>query len=387
MIRDTRRVLGLCSGTSADGIDVALVEVRGRPAGDPVPRLLRHATVPFSEADRRYVLDAPHADAYGLARLHRLLGERLAEAAETCLAAWRVPAANLDLVGSHGQTVAHAHTGEEHPTTLQLGEPSFLAERLGVPVVHDFRQADLAVGGCGAPLVPILDWLLLRDDARARLALNLGGLANVTLVTPELADVRAFDTGPANAPLDAAARRLPGSPPCDFDGAAAARGRVHDDLVGWLASDPRLARRPPRSFDREEFGARLVHRVVERRPDITGDDLVATLGAFVVRSIQDALERFVPRWSEAEGLWISGGGVHNRWLVERLERSLAPLVVRRTDAIGFDADAKEAVLFATLADRHVRGLPGNLPAVTGASRAVVLGKLQPALRPTRPSGR
>lgn len=375
-----RLTLGLNSGTSCDGIDVALVRSDGEAA-----ELLDHCTVEYPDRLQAELLESRAADALGLARLHRRVGVAFAEAAVGALRRFEVSPGSLDVVGTHGQTVAHRHPVEGDVVTLQLGEPAYLAAALDVPVVHDFRQADLAVGGCGAPLVPLLDWLLLRPQTGARLALNLGGLGNLTVITPELDGVVALDTGPANAPLDLVARRLPGSPAFDMDGRAASAGRVQERLLSRLLDDERLSRPPPRSFDRDEFGIDLVERADSLSPQLAPQDLLATVTELVAATVERSIRLLVPDLASVDRLVVSGGGARNRHLMERIGARLPALRVADSADLGMDPEAKEAVLFAVLAVRHRRGLVGNLPHVTGASRSVVLGKLQPPLGPA-PSG-
>lgn len=372
--RRRQLTLGLNSGTSCDGIDVALVRSDGETA-----ELLDHCTVEYPDRLRAELLESRDTDALGLARLHRGVGVAFAEAAVGALDRFGVSPGSLEVVGSHGQTVAHRHPAAGEVVTLQLGEPAYLAAALDVPVVHDFRQADLAVGGCGAPLVPLLDWLLLRPQTGARLALNLGGLGNLTVITPELDGVVALDTGPANAPLDLIARRLPGSPPYDLDGRVASAGRVQERLLSHLLDDERFSRPPPRSFDRDEFGIDLVERAAAHSPQLAPPDLLATMTELVAATVERSIRSLLPDLASVDRLVVSGGGARNRHLLARIGARLPAVRVTDSADLGVDPDAKEAVLFAVLAVRHGRGLLGNLPQVTGASRSVVLGKLQPRL--------
>jgi anhydro-N-acetylmuramic acid kinase len=373
--RPERVVAGLMTGTSVDGIDVAICRV----GAGPRPRLLAilgAETVPFAPDLRRRLLEAGGAGAAELARLGRALGEAYADAVEALAARAGVA---VELVGSHGQTVYHEHG----LTTLQIGEPAFLAWRLGCPVVADFRQNDIAAGGCGAPLVPILDdWLLRRPRERV-LTLNLGGISNVTALPPlEARDepVLGFDCGPANMVLDELAVRFTqGRETCDRDGAFAAAGRVDKALLRELLADPALAQPPPRSLGREQFGAPYVDRLLRRRPPAFRQDwldLFATATELSARAVAEACAAFVP-WREAAAeLVAAGGGVRNPELMRRLAAAMAPVpVVASGDAHGLPADFKEAVLFALLASARVDEVPGNLPSVTGAGRPVLLGKV------------
>ncbi|MCS6780616.1 MAG: anhydro-N-acetylmuramic acid kinase [Geminicoccaceae bacterium] len=371
--KDPRIVAGLMTGTSMDGLDLVLLRV---PAG--IPRrfeLLAHAHEPMP-ADLRAAL-APQG---GLAlaeaaRLDRRLGAWFADGLERLV---RASGHRPDLVGCHGQTVYHEHG----VTTCQLGEPAFLAERLGCPVVSDFRRNDIAAGGCGAPLVPIVDRWLLERPGEGVLALNLGGIANLTAIPPaERADLPllGFDCGPANMVLDELARRFSaGRAACDRDGALAARGRPRAELLDELLADPRLLAEPPRSLGREEFGSAYVDRLLERaRPASEQDwcDLFATASAFTARCIARAIARRVPAAYRPARLVASGGGVRNPELARRIAAAVAPLPLVASEAFGLPSQLKEAIAFALLASARLDEIAAGVPSVTGARRAVLLGKI------------
>lgn len=368
-----RIVVGLMSGTSMDGIDVAVCRI---PAGrlDQV-ELLAAATLPWPQGLAQRLRTAHLADPSELARLDFLAGAALADAAGEVLAGLGLRA---DLVGSHGQTIAHEHGR----TTLQLGEATVLAEWLGCPVVADFRRNDIAAGGCGAPLVPIVDrWLLARPD-RAVLAVNLGGIANLTALPPTDQPDRpviGFDCGPGNMVIDELARRCTGGrASCDRDGAFAAAGTPDQGLLARLLADPVLQAPPPRSLGREQYGAEFVDRLLADHPpkDAAGwCHLIATATELTVQALAGAYrEHVAPRLPVAE-IVVAGGGVHNRELMRRLAAALAPVPVLASDRRGLDPDHKEAIAFALLAAARLEGVPGNLPEVTGARRPVLLGKV------------
>jgi len=374
----TKLVVGLLSGTSADGVDAALVRIRGRGLGTRVERLA-FLTVPYSERVREAVLALPRGRVGDLCRMNFVLGERFADAALRVLEAAGVSPRSLDLVGSHGQTVYHVpRSPGDVASTLQIGEADVIAERLGVPVVSDFRTRDVAAGGEGAPLAAYMDFLLFRKPGVARALLNLGGIANVTLVTDSPEDVIAFDTGPANMPLDECVRILTrGKERFDRDGRMAARGRIDENLLGKLLEHPYFAKRPPKTTGRETFGREFVAPLLRAKGTNRGVDVLATLTAFVARSIHEAFREFVfPRARPAEIL-VSGGGVHNLTLLAHLRRLFGRTPVAPLDVSGIDADSKEAVLFALLANETVHGVPDNLPAATGARWPTVLGKISP----------
>jgi anhydro-N-acetylmuramic acid kinase len=370
-----RRVVGLISGTSADGIDAALVELEG--AGETTrARLLAFRTRPFDPDVRARVLAVGDARADELLRLHYRLGEEFARAALEVMEQARRDGLPVHLIGSHGQTARHhprAGAADGRAATLQLAEPAIIAERTGLPVVADFRPRDIAAGGEGAPLVPLVDWLLFRRAGATRACLNMGGIANVTVVTERLETVRAFDLGPANMPLDIVVHAwTDGAETFDRDGARAARGRVDRELVAELLRHPFFQLPPPKSTGREAFGDVFVRPLLARYAGREGD-LLATLTRFVAESVATGIRQWV-RDPIAEVL-VSGGGARNRTLMAALGAALAPVPVRSLAEVGLDPDAKEAVAFAVLANETLFGRPGNLPGATGAVGPRVLGKL------------
>jgi anhydro-N-acetylmuramic acid kinase len=373
-----KRVVGLMSGTSLDGIDAALVEIEG--AGTTAQaRLIAFQTTPYSDEQRALLHALLHGDARALCEGSFRLGGWFADAAQAVIASAGLKPADVDLVGSHGQTVWHQppSTGLL-PATLQLGEPSVIAARTGLPTVADFRVADVAVGGEGAPLVPYADWVLYRRAGRARALQNIGGIANVTVVGERVEDVLAFDNGPGNMMIDVLAARVSGGQDAfDRDGAWSARGRVQPDLLARLLDDEYLRRPPPKSTGRERYGRAAVEAWAAAHADRAPADLLATLVAFSARAIADSYRAFVlPRVSPSlDEVLVCGGGAHNHTLMAELGRALAPLPVRPFDEGGVSADAKEAVAFALLAVEAVHGQPANLPSVTGAARPAVLGKI------------
>jgi anhydro-N-acetylmuramic acid kinase len=414
-------VAGVMSGTSADGINVALVRIeelgsaeafsRRRPSrGQESPRhtivpghasmprhaviprdssmprhtLLGHAEYPFPARVRRAVLAAMNAEAASvadLARLNFLLGELYAEAVARTARSARV---KLDLVGCHGQTIYHqgeatAFLGRKIAVTWQTGEGAVMAARLGVPVVSDFRPADMAVGGKGAPLVPFLDYFIYRDARVGRIAQNIGGIANLTAIPAgaSLKSVIAFDTGPGNMVIDGVMQALFGRR-FDRDGRVAAAGRVNERVIGRSMRAAFFGQRPPRTAGREEFGREYVASFLRLCRGSVAADVVATATALTARSIRDAVQRFVlPRQKSYRELIVSGGGARNPTLMGMLRGELAPLGIelRFSDEFGVPVEAKEAVAFAVLAYETWHGRPSNVPSATGARRAAVLGKI------------
>lgn len=359
------------SGTSGDGVDAALVQVR-----EPLDaRLVGFCTEPYGEAERAAMAEAvASGGARELALLHAALGERFAAAALAVLAAARVAPHDVSVIASHGHTVWH----EPGRVSWQLGDPAVIAERVGVTVVSDFRARDVAAGGQGAPLVPLADVMLFGRDDRPRVLLNLGGMANITYVPRrgDLAGAIAFDTGPGVAVIDAVAARL--DPPARFDdgGAGAARGVAIVSVIDALLGDGYFDAPPPKSTGRERYGDAYAARLLEmvRRAGGSDDDALATATALTVRTVARGLDRFVPK--TGFDLVVSGGGSRNATLMAGLE-ALAPGLARFDDLF-FDGKAKEAVAFAVLGWLTIEGRPGNVPAATGARHARVLGSVTPA---------
>ena len=378
-----RLVVGLMSGTSLDGIDAAVVRLAG--TGRELRfDVLGFETLPLPGALRAAIRAAAEdaASPSALARLHVRLAHAFADAADAALATAGLTSADLDLAGSHGQTVQHlpqpaALAGREVAVTLQIGDAATLAHRLGCPVAYDFRAADVARGGQGAPLVPYFDWAAYSSPTESRLLLNLGGIANVSVLPAgaALADVTAFDTGPANMVVDQLAARFFGVG-YDADGALAAAGTAHHDLLALLLEDPYFAQPPPKSTGRERFGEAFVDRLVEQGQALgcTPHDLIATATALTARSIADAVRRSDPDGHPAR-LIASGGGIHNPALMQMLADAFPHTRLETTAAHGLDPDAKEAVCFAVLAHELLNGQPTNLPSVTGASGPALLGSL------------
>lgn len=382
-------VIGLMSGTSADGVDAALVQIEG---GARSIRLHLHAfhTLPFPSGMREAILAAsdPRTGTVDLlCRLNVALGEVFAEAALEVSRRAGITISEVDLIGSHGQTVQHLPEpsplgGYPICATLQLGEPSVIAERTGVMTVADFRPRDMAAGGEGAPLAPYVHYVLFGDVQRPRIVHNIGGISNVTVLPAGggLVDVLAFDTGPGNILIDGAIGLLTsGQELFDKDGVRARRGRVHQPLVDELRAHPFFHRHPPKSTGREAFGAVFLDGVLARGVElgVTGDDLIATLTAFTVATIAEAYRYFIlPRHSAVESI-LCGGGSRNPMLTSWLRRELPEVVWRVSDDFGISADALEAVIFAILAHETVCGRSTNVPSATGAEREVILGKVVP----------
>jgi len=375
-------VAGVMSGTSADGINVALVRL-GR-AKTPDFHLLAHAEYPYPKEVRRAVLAAMNstkARVADLSRLNFLLAELYAEAV---LATQRRVRLKTQLVGCHGQTLYHQgepakFLGRRLAVTWQTGEGAILAARLGVPVVSDFRSADIAAGGKGAPLVPFLDFLLYRDQRVGRVVQNIGGIANFTVI-PACASIRqvmAFDTGPGNMLIDAVAQQLFGKP-YDRDGQIAASGTVLDHIVSDVLRMSFFQCKPPKTAGREEFGREFAQMFIRRCGRADKRDIVSTATALTAKSIADALQRFVIRpKGKYRDYIVSGGGGNNPILMAMLANEVRPLglQIRLSDEFGLPSEAKEAAAFALLAFQTWHHRPSNVPSATGAKKAAILGKI------------
>ena len=379
-------VAGVMSGTSADGINVALMRIQGRGFRSRF-ELLAHYQFPYPANVRRAVLatmNASSASVADLSRLHFLLGELYADAVR---AAQRRARLECELVGCHGQTLYHQgrpgiFLGRRIACTWQSGEAATIAAKIGVPVVSDFRPADIAAGGKGAPLVPFLDYILYRHRRYGRIVQNLGGIANLTAIPPRALpeDVVAFDTGPGNMVIDAVTEHL-FERPFDRNGRIAARGEPIERVLQQLLCNPFFRQKPPKTAGREQFGREFARELLRlcRRAD--EHDIVATATALTARSIGVAVRKFVLPLVEPplrfREFVVSGGGTNNLTLMRMIREELAPLKmrVRTSDDFGLPSQAKEAVAFAMLAYQTWRHLPSNIPSATGAERPAILGKV------------
>lgn len=380
------RVAGLMSGTSADGVDVAIVDIAG-----PRVEVVTFATHPYSRAlrERVFRLFSPETSRVDeICHMNFVLGEVFAEALEAVARKGGVPLDSIDLVGSHGQTIHHIPQARRFGrrnvrSTLQIAEPSVIAERSGITTVADFRPRDIASGGEGAPLVPFVDHRLFAHKRRTRAIQNIGGIANVTYLPAGggIEQVLAFDTGPGNMIMDRVTQLASkGRKAFDAGGELAARGTVHERLLGQLMGHKYLRRTPPKTTGRETFGVAFSDELFARATDrgIAPLDVVATATAFTARSIADAYRRYLPK--AVDEVILCGGGAWNATLVSMLRNELPAAKVGVMDEYGISVDAKEAVSFAILAYETIHGRANNVPSATGAAKAVVLGKIVPGQR-------
>ncbi len=368
------RVVGIMSGTSLDGIDVAVVDLGGVDLGGSGVATVAFGTVPYPDDTRNRILAVSDATcSTGLiSRLNFELGELYAAAVRQVCADGAVQLESIHLIGCHGQTVYHEGSGTS-PNTLQIGEADVIAERIGVPVVSGFRTRDIAAGGLGAPLVPLADYLLFGDARIGRVALNIGGIANITVLRagapPE--ELVAFDTGPGNMVVDQLVERMSGGVlRYDRHGEVAATGQVDAELLSGLLRHPYYRQPPPKTAGREQYGREFVDSLVGT--GIGWPDLIATATELTAATVAESILRTAP-W--VEEVAVGGGGVHNGWLMGRIRALLPGVRVASTAEFGVDPDAREAIAFAVLAHRTWNRQTGNLPSATGALHAVVLGKV------------
>lgn len=371
--------IGMISGTSLDGIDVAVCHFDGHAQQAEI-ELVAFATVPYAAAVREELLNLYEDATNAIARIcsmNVVIGQAFADAAVKVLEANGLSADDVVLAGSHGQTVWHQPDAESDlvvPSTLQIGEASVIAAALNCAVVSDFRVADMAVGGQGAPLAAYLDWAAFGDTNLNRAVQNIGGIGNVTWVPANgsVTDVIAFDTGPGNMLIDALVTRLTdGAQAFDADGAIGSNGTVDYELLNQLMQDPYLAIAPPKTTGREYYGSAMVENILRDRT--LNADVIATVTAFTAHSIADAYRQWLPELPDE--VYVNGGGARNPLLMRMLADALDGIPVRATDELGITADGKEAVCFALMAHDAIAGYPTNIPGATGAQRAVALGKV------------
>jgi anhydro-N-acetylmuramic acid kinase len=373
-------VAGVMSGTSADGVDVAIVRLTGRRFRTRF-ELIAHRSFPYPVPVREAVLRAMNSPSIAVSELARL-NFLLAEIYADCVKRTQRPGVFCQLVGCHGQTIYHQgeaaeYLGRQISCTWQIGDGSVLATRLGIPVVSDFRPADMAAGGLGAPLVPFLDLMIFRHARRGRIVQNIGGIGNLTAIpaaaSPE--QVRAFDTGPGNMVMDAVCERLFGQA-FDNGGKLAAKGKVLEALVAEQMKHPFFQRQGPRTAGREEFGREYVREFLDRCREADKFDVLATATALTARSIGNAV-RGLAQKDRYNDLFVSGGGTRNQTLMDMIRREVAGLGidVAPSDAAGVPSQAKEAIAFAVLAYQTWHREASNIPGATGAAREVILGKV------------
>jgi anhydro-N-acetylmuramic acid kinase len=372
------------SGTSLDGIDVAIIDITGSGFKAKINVLTSHS-VPYPRKIREALLAVSNTiTATGdISRLNFVLGELYAEALEETAERAQIPIDSIKLIGCHGQTIFHEgqgapFLGKRVASTFQIGESSIISERLGIDVISNFRERDVAAGGKGAPLVPYLDYMLIRHRGRGRVAINIGGIANLTAIPPNTNTDRviAFDTGPGNMVIDQLVARITsGGLLYDRDGAMAAAGDIDAKLLAKLLRDKYFRARPPKTAGREQYGSEFVSKLLDT--ELSSEDLVATATALTAESIAAAVRNFILPEMRVDEIFVSGGGTHNPTLMSMLRKAMDQIPVKDTTEVGLDVDAKEAIAFAVMAYETAHLRPSNVPMATGAKRAVVLGKITP----------
>ena len=382
--KDKKFVIGLMSGTSVDGIDAAVVEIMGNGLETEVD-LVAFETFPFPSGVPQRVLalcqpDTGRVD--DICEMNFYIGHLFAEAVNHILKKSGIHANDIDLIGSHGQTIHHlpkdANTSR-YPSTLQIGEPAVIAHETGIPTIADFRVADMAAGGQGAPLVSYIDYLLFYNKIKTVGLLNIGGIANLTVLPANgtFDSVSAADTGPGNMCIDAVITEITqGSERYDKAGKRAAQGTPYQQLIDEWLKHPFFHQSPPKTTGREMFGHTYAMECLAAcgEHELPDNDCIATLTELTVQTIADYITRFITGQSLINVLYVSGGGVHNQTIMRRLDELLADTSVEPVDNSGISADAKEAIAFAILANETLHGNAGNLPSATGASVRKVLGK-------------
>lgn len=376
--KKNRTIIGLMSGMSMDGIDLALVNISGTFPKLNV-ELVDSLYDPYTLAFKQRLEEARRGTVTDVCTLNVAVADAFAACVMKFLSERHIDPSTIDAIGSHGQTIAHCPPGgSELPSTLQIGAGSVIAQKTGIMTVSNFRQRDMAVGGQGAPLVPLVDFLLYARDNETIALNNLGSISNVTVVTPRLEDVIAFDTGPANMPIDFFAKRIDGNTSgIDEDGQWSKKGKVEKNLLKELLALPFFDRPPPKSAGYEEFGPSVLENVATKYRHVRDIDFVRTAVEFAAETIARSYEKFIlPRHPLLTRVLISGGGIYNETLVGRIRERLPQLTIEKVakEDARF-ADSKEALAFAVLANETLSGRPGNVPGATGASQSVILGDI------------
>lgn len=385
-----KNVIGLSSGTSADGIDAAIVNIKGSGLNSRV-RLIHFETFPYPDQVKRRILSASNPLTSGvdqICSLNFLLGKLFGKAALKIIKKSNLKKSDIAFIGSHGQTIYHIphpapKKNAKERSTLQIGEPSIIAEMTGIATVSDFRTRDIAAGGMGAPLTPYVHFILFRDKRETRAVNNLGGISNVTLLpdNDDMGKIIAFDTGPGNMMIDGIVSRLTGNQKkYDKGGKWAKKGKIDQRLLSILLNHPYITKSPPKSTGREEFGDSFIDEILKiaEKSRLKDADLITTVTAFTAESIILNYKLFLlPRFNLSR-IIIGGGGAKNSTLLSLLKKGLPQASLHTMEEYGYSSDALEAMAFAVLANETVSGIPSNLPGVTGAKKRVVLGKITPS---------
>ncbi|MGO9482652.1 MAG: anhydro-N-acetylmuramic acid kinase [Candidatus Kryptoniota bacterium] len=381
--KETRLVVGLMSGTSADGIDAALIEIKGNGINTRI-RQIDFVTIPFPAGFKEFLLKNSQtgtSDVADIARLDFLIAQLYADAVSSLCHHANITKDKIDLIGSHGQTIHHLPQkvemfGKKVSATFQIGDPSVIAKLTGIATVGDFRVGDVALGGQGAPLVPYFDYLLFRSDKVSRALLNIGGIANITFLPRECGenDVSAFDTGPGNMLVDQLMKILYNKG-LDQNGAIASSGVIQKEILNYLMTDAFVIGAPPKSTGRERYGKDYVKNIMEKFSKCRKEDFVATATEFTPAAVHENFKRYLTRKENLAELYVSGGGSHNQFMIDSLKRYFTGTEVKKSESLGFSSDSKEAICFGVLANETISGNTTNLPQVTGAKSKTLLGKI------------
>ena len=387
--KKSRNVIGLMSGTSCDGIDACLVKITGNGLSTEID-IIEFETYPYKKEIRESIFDTSKKQTGTVDKVCQLnftLGKLFADAARQIAGKSSIPISDIDVIGSHGQTIYHISSLKEKAdrkvrSTLQIAEPSVIAQETGVTTVGDFRTRDIAAGGEGAPLVPYADFILFGKDGIGRAVQNIGGIANVTFLPAgcSINEIIAFDNGPGNMIIDRFAEIITeGKLKYDKDGELASKGKLNQDLLERLCSHPYLSIPPPKSTGREDFGIQFSDNLYEelKRDNVDFLDTITTVTVFTAKSISDSYRKYIQPSYKLSEVVMSGGGVYNPILFQFLKEYLENINIRKVEEFGIPSDAKEALAFAILANETICGNPGNVPSATGARERVVLGKIIP----------
>ena len=387
--KKSRNVIGLMSGTSCDGIDACLVKITGNGLSTEID-IIEFETYPYKKEIRESIFDTSKKQTGTVDKVCQLnftLGKLFADAARQIAGKPSIPISDIDVIGSHGQTIYHISSLQEKAdkkvrSTLQIAEPSIIAQETGVTTVADFRTRDIAAGGEGAPLVPYADFILFGKDGIGRAVQNIGGIANVTFLPAgcSINEIIAFDNGPGNMIIDRFAEIITeGKLKYDKDGELASKGKLNQDLLERLCSHPYLSIPPPKSTGREDFGIQFSDNLYEelKRDNVDFLDTITTVTVFTAKSISDSYRKYIQPSYKLSEVVMSGGGVYNPILLQFLKEYLENINIRKVEEFGIPSDAKEALAFAILANETICGNPGNVPSATGARERVVLGKIIP----------
>ena len=380
--KNPKIVVGIMSGTSADGVDVAVVEVLNAGRQTKV-KTIGWKTFPFDEGLKKLILKNSQPETSKvdeICRLNFLLAQIYADSIFKTLDELGISVSDVDLIGSHGQTIQHLPgeveiSGYKVKGTLQIGDPGVIAKLTGIPTVGNFRVGDMALCGEGAPLVPYFDYIIFTSDSLNRLVLNIGGIANFTVLKKgcDVEDVIAFDTGPGNMVIDALVKIF-FNQDYDEDGKIAQSGKVSEDLLGKMMEHPFITKKPPKSTGREEFGSAFVNQILKwgKELSLPAEDIVATATEFTVYAIFENYKTFIKPYTQIDEIIVSGGGAKNKFMIKSLEKYFQ-VPVRLTDEFGISSEAKEAICFAVFANEAVAGNPVNITSVTGANKRTILG--------------